>query len=100
VDLGAVIPSSLEHGDIADIVALLDGRKVVFCDAKDRGAPELAALRERFVRVTEAAKQAGALTYAPNEPLGVCPSIGDSVTENDFVAGFCRLRMPERVPVA
>jgi cephalosporin-C deacetylase-like acetyl esterase len=69
VDLGAVIPSSLRHGDIADIVALLDGRKILYCDTKDRDAPEAAALRERFGQVTAASKPSVALTYAPNEPL-------------------------------
>jgi cephalosporin-C deacetylase-like acetyl esterase len=69
VDLGAVIPSSLRYGDIAEIVSLLDGRKILYCDAKDRDAPEVAALRERFVRVTAASKPGGGLTYAPGESL-------------------------------
>jgi hypothetical protein len=69
VDLCAVIPASLEHGDIADIVSLLDERKILYCDAKDRDAPEAAALRERFAQVTGASKPGGTLTYAPNEPL-------------------------------
>jgi hypothetical protein len=51
VDLGAVIPGSLAHGDIADIVSLLAGRKVLYADAKDRDVPDLAALRARFAGV-------------------------------------------------
>jgi cephalosporin-C deacetylase-like acetyl esterase len=69
VDLGAVIPSSLRHGDIPDIVSLLGARKVLFCDAKDGDAPDLAAMRERFVRVNGASITDRSLTYEPAGPL-------------------------------
>ena len=68
VDLGSVIPSSLRHGDIPEILSMLADRKILYCDAKDRDAPELAAMRERFVRVTGAAKPGG-MAYAPSESL-------------------------------
>ena len=69
VDLGAVIPSALRHGDVPDIVALLGGRKVFFCDAKDRDAPELEAIRKRFERVNSTSIRHNTLTYAPAESM-------------------------------
>ncbi len=65
VDLGAIIPGALRHGDIPDILTLLRGRKVLFCGAKDRGVAELEPVRERFERVSAPAIQAKTLTYAP-----------------------------------
>jgi hypothetical protein len=65
VDLGAVIPGSLAHGDIADIVSLLAGRKVLYADAKDGGAGGVAALRERFARVAAG----GGVSYKPDGAL-------------------------------
>ena len=50
VDLAAIIPSALEHGDIADIAALLPDRRMLFIDAMDGKE-----LRGRFERVACAA---------------------------------------------
>jgi cephalosporin-C deacetylase-like acetyl esterase len=76
VDLGAVIPSSLLHGDIADLVALLADKKVLFCDAKDRDVTDLAPLRERFARVANASNSGVRVTYAPGETLSAERLIG------------------------
>jgi dienelactone hydrolase len=69
VDLGAVIPAALRHGDVPDILALLSPRKLLFCEAKDKDAPELEPMRQRFEQVSAAAIRANELTYLPTQPL-------------------------------
>ena len=64
VDLGAVIPASLETADIPDIAALVAPRKLLFAQARDARAPGIGELVSRFRRVTGAA-----VTYEPERTL-------------------------------
>ncbi|MCI0540357.1 MAG: acetylxylan esterase [Verrucomicrobiales bacterium] len=53
VDFGSVIPFALEHADVPDIAALLAPRRLLFCQARDNGAPDAELVRSRFRRVVE-----------------------------------------------
>ena len=68
IDLGAVIPSALVTLDVPDLVALVAPRKVLFCQARDAGAPDSEALAARFRQVTGGAG-AGWIRYAPTQSL-------------------------------
>ncbi len=68
IDFGSVIPSALEHGDVADIAALIAPRRLLFCQARDNKSPGTTVFRSRFRRVLDSAGPNWA-DYDPDTPL-------------------------------
>ena len=63
VDLGSVIPGALAVADIADLLALIAPRRVLFADARDRNAAWSAEARNRLRGVVPS------ITYQADKPM-------------------------------
>lgn len=65
VDLGSVIPGSIESGvDVPELVLAIAPRRVLFCQARDNEDKAAAVSRSRFQRVIQAAgTRAGSIRY-------------------------------------
>jgi len=68
-DLGDVIPSVLEAGDVPDIAGLLAGRRLTYIGLRDLGAEGSAEAVERFRRVVSSAGS-GWCRFEPELQLG------------------------------